>query len=139
MRTFFALVLLLSSIVLRAESGDSVRAHAPLAIDPVKVSIVGGATVLGFIGGHALSNELWWKGERAPFHVNTSSDYSYALNADKLGHLTFAYMASSIYSDLFRWCGMDSTQSAWSGFGVAMTYQTFVEIGTRYYRCWRSK
>ncbi|MBC8124526.1 MAG: DUF2279 domain-containing protein [Candidatus Kapabacteria bacterium] len=128
MRAFFALVLLLSSIVLRAEVDDSLRVDSPPTINPVKLGVVGGATVLGFIGGHALSNELWWKGEKAPFHVNTSVDYTYALNADKLGHMTFSYMASSIYSDLFRRCGMDSTQSAWSGFGVTMAYQTFVEI-----------
>ncbi|MCX6140855.1 MAG: DUF2279 domain-containing protein [Candidatus Kapabacteria bacterium] len=97
-------------------------------IDPIKLGIVGGVTIGGFVLGHAVVNDFWWKGEKVPFHFNTTSDYTYALNADKLGHMTFAYAASTIYSDLFRWCGMDSTTAAWSGFGVAMTYQTYVEI-----------
>ncbi len=97
-------------------------------VDYAKLGIVAGATAGAIVYGHAVVNDFWWKGEKVPFHVNTTTDYTYALNADKLGHMTFAYTASTIYGDLGRWCGMDSTAATWMGFGVALSYQTYVEI-----------
>lgn len=108
--------------------------HDSTQVDPLRVAIVGGATVGGFVVGHGVLNNLWWKGERVPFHINTTQDYTYALNADKFGHATFAYMASTVYGDLMRWCGVDSTSAAWWGFGVAMTYQTYIEVRDGYSR-----
>lgn len=121
-----ALLLVVLSTA-HAQDVDTVAGKPP-GINPVRLSIVAGATVGAFIYGHALVNRSWWKDEKVPFHVNTTTDYTYALNADKLGHMTFAYSASTIYGDLFRWSGMDSTDATWSGFGVAMAYQTYVEI-----------
>lgn len=103
-------------------------------VDPLRFGVVAGATVGGFVVGHGILNDLWWKGERVPFHINTAQDYSYALNADKYGHATFAFMASTVYGDLMRWCGLDSTSAAWWGFGVAMTYQTYIEVRDGYSR-----
>lgn len=97
-------------------------------IKPYRLGLVAGATAGAFIVGHGILNDLWWKGERVPFHINTDTDYRYALNADKLGHATFAYMAATTYADLWRWCGMDSSTALWSGFGVAMAYQTYIEV-----------
>lgn len=45
-----------------------------------------------------------------------------------MGHGTFAYAVTTVYADLFHWSGMDSTASVWSGAGVAMAYQTYIEI-----------
>lgn len=98
------------------------------SVDVARLAIVSGVTAGAIIYGHAVVNDFWWKGEKVPFHVNTTTDYTYALNADKWGHLTFAYAASTIYGDLGRWCGMDSTSAMWMGFGVALGYQTYVEI-----------
>jgi len=124
--SIIALIVLSSARAISHE--DTTTNQMPPTIDPVKLGVVGGVTVAGSVVGHALVNDFWWKGEKVPFHVNTTTDYTYALNADKLGHMVFSHAASTIYSDLFRWCGMDSTTAAWSGFGVAMTYQTYVEI-----------
>ncbi|NQW29131.1 MAG: DUF2279 domain-containing protein [Ignavibacteria bacterium] len=93
-----------------------------------KIGLVGGLSTGSFVVGHVLLNSLWWKGTRVDFHVNSSQDYLYSLNADKLGHLYFASTASTVYSDLFRWTGMDSAASAWGGAGVAIAYQTYIEI-----------
>lgn len=93
-----------------------------------RVVLVGGATVGAFVVGHGLLNNLWWKGQKSRFHVNAEQDYYYALNADKIGHAYFAGAAATVYSDLMYWCGMDSVTAAWTGFGVAMTYQTYIEI-----------
>lgn len=97
-------------------------------VDPARTAVIAGATAAGFVAGHVVLNNLWWKGERVPFHVNTSQDYTYALGADKAGHATFAYAATTVYGQLFRWAGMDSVQSLWWAAGVATTYQTYIEI-----------
>ncbi|MFN5379331.1 MAG: hypothetical protein ACK5BQ_11265, partial [Ignavibacteria bacterium] len=101
------------------------RADDTTGLSPIRLGIVGGATIGGFIVGHAVLNDLWWKGAPTDFHFNTDDDYRYALNADKLGHATFAYIATTTYADLFRWTGMDSAQAIWSAAGVATAYQTY--------------
>ncbi len=115
------LLLLLCFVALRSQERDS-------AVSVTRLSIVGGATIGGFVVGHAVLNDLWWKGSRTDFHINTDQDYRYALNADKLGHATFAYIATTTYADLFRWTGMDSAQAVWSAAGVATAYQTYIEV-----------
>jgi len=128
MRSFVLIAVVLACGTHMSAQDDSVH------VDPLRVGIVAGATVGGFVVGHGILNDLWWKGERVPFHINTAQDYSYALNADKYGHATFAFMASTVYGDLMRWCGLDSTSAAWWGFGVAMTYQTYIEVRDGYSR-----
>jgi hypothetical protein len=93
-----------------------------------KLGLIGGATVGGFVVGHGVLNTLWWKGDPVDFHVNSKQDYTYALNADKFGHAFFAFSTATIYSELFRWSGMDSTSSMWMGVGVSMAYQTYIEM-----------
>lgn len=107
-------------------SGDSSSFQDSVQID--RLILVGGASGVAFALGHGVLNNLWWKGAEAPFHVNTTQDYLYALNADKIGHAFFAQFASSAYSRAFLWCGLDSSTSAWAGFGIAMSYQTYIEI-----------
>lgn len=93
-----------------------------------KLGSLGAATVGGFVVGHGLVNNLWWKGEFSTFHVNWEQDWTYALGADKVGHAYFPYAVGTVYGDLFRWCGMDSTTSIWYAAGLGLTYQTYVEI-----------
>ncbi len=104
------------------------RPDRPDTVHPVRLGIVAGGTIAAFAIGHGYLNDLWWKGTPVPFHINSHDDYVYALGADKLGHLTFAYSAATVYADLFRWCGLDSVTAVWSGFGVSMAYQSYVEI-----------
>ena len=77
------LLLLVCYATSRSQESDS-------AVSIARLSIVGGATLGGFVVGHAVLNDLWWKGNKTDFHINTEDDYRYALNADKLGHATFA-------------------------------------------------
>lgn len=115
------IVLIVSTALARAQQSDS-------SISYTRLGIVGGATVGGFVVGHAVLNNLWWKGNPSDFHINIDNDYTYALNADKLGHATFAYIATTTYADLFRWTGMDSATAVWSAAGVATSYQTYIEV-----------
>jgi hypothetical protein len=101
---------------------------AQIEVSGWKLGLVGGVTLSAWVIGHGVLNDVWWKGEPVPFHVNTTTDYTYALGADKVGHMVFAYSATTIYGDLFRWCGLDSATAIWSGAGVAMAYQTYVEV-----------
>lgn len=124
------LTLLVVSPTTRASTADVKSDMVQTdSLDVLRFGVVASATVTGFTVGHVLMNNLWWKGEdRVPFHFNTESDYLYALNADKLGHAFFANAVSTTYGALMLWCGMDSTAAVWTGFGVAMTYQTYVEV-----------
>lgn len=90
--------------------------------------IVSGALAGGFIYGHALSTDLWWKGERSDFHFDWEHDWTYSLGADKLGHAYFPYAASRILAQGFEWCGYAPSTSQWMGSGVALTYQIYTEI-----------
>jgi hypothetical protein len=120
MRSVVVMILLIHALAVRAEDRDSVQ--------PLRLIMVGGITIGAITYGHAVVNDFWWKGEKVPFHVNTEQDYEYALNADKLGHLTFSYIGTTVYGSAFRWCGLDSVTSLWTGAGVTMAYQTYVEI-----------
>lgn len=115
-------------------SDTSKTASTENAINPYKITTVAAVTSGAFIVGHGLLNDLWWKGTKVPFHINSEQDYRYALNSDKFGHATFAFLASKTYHKLFQWCGMSEEASAWGGFGVATAYQTYIEVRDGYSR-----
>lgn len=106
----------------REAPADSSRIDAPRLI------AVGALTGAGLIGGYALQRNLWWKGERSPFHLDWEHDWTYALGADKLGHFYFPYAVTNLYGQVFTWCGIDSTTSLWMAGGLGLAHQTFVEI-----------
>lgn len=93
-----------------------------------KLGLITGGTTAGFVVGHVMLHDLWWKGERVPFHTNWQQDWEYALGADKAGHAFFPYAVSRTYAGLFRWSGLDSGTAIWAGSGVAYAYQTYIEI-----------
>ncbi len=97
-------------------------------VSPIRLGTVAGITTAGFIYGHALQNNLWWKGEKTDFYFNTDRDWEYALGADKLGHAFFSFLVSSFYSDMLLWSGVDTATAIYSGTGIALAYQTYVEI-----------
>lgn len=107
---------------------DTLPPDTSRRIDPVRLGIVGGATVGGFIVGHGLLGNLWWKGERSSFHFDIEHDWRYALGSDKLGHAWFPYFTATVYNGILLWCGLDSTASMWWSSGLALGYQTYIEI-----------
>ncbi len=115
-------------------AADSVTVDSlggPVAADslhPIRLAVVATISTGAFVAGHLLQTDIWWKGEKSAFHFNWSDDWRYALGADKLGHAFFPYMAAGVYDDVFRWCGVDSTTSIWTAGGLALGYQTWVEI-----------
>jgi len=120
--SYILVIILFSCFSLKAKT-DSLS-----TISPLRLACVGGITTAGFIYGHALQNNLWWKGEKTDFYINTNRDWEYALGADKLGHCFFSSMVSTTYSRLCMWTGMDTISSLYTGAAIAMTYQTYIEI-----------
>lgn len=90
--------------------------------------MVGATTIGGIIYAHGLQDNLWWKGTYSPFHLNVKQDWTYALGADKLGHMLTPYAASRIWSYGLRQCGFDSSTAIWIASGFALSYQSYVEI-----------
>lgn len=105
-------------------------------ISYTKLAVIGGVTAGGFIYGHALSENLWWKGEKSNFHFNWDDDWEYALGADKLGHFYFPYLVTNIYSQLFNWSGIDKKNSYLYAGVLALSYQTFIEVKDGFSKQW---
>lgn len=138
--TFFLLLLPLrvafGSAVRLPEKGDLIRSDSvrdqslrdTSDIIPLRLAVVGGLSVGGFIVGHIVLNNLWWKGEQSSFHFTWRDDWVYALGADKLGHFYTPYIGTDIYRQAFRWTGMSREASLHWGAGLASGYTTYVEI-----------
>ena len=112
------------------EAADS--AH----VDVGRLVLVGGVTTGAFIYGHAVIANLWWKGERSPFHFDWEHDWRYALGADKLGHFYFPYLMAGIYEQAFRWTGIERGTSLWLASGLALTYQSYIEVRDGFSKAW---
>lgn len=97
-------------------------------VRPWRLAAVGGSTLTAFVVGHGFLNDLWWKGEKVPFHFNWEQDAKYSIGADKLGHSLMAFATTRVYDAAFRWCGFDSTTSVFAGAGVSVAYQTYIEV-----------
>lgn len=110
----------------------SAGAQEPSARDttfhPVRFGIVAGITTGSFLVGHVFLNHIWWKGSEVPFHFNFQQDWGMALGADKFGHAYFPMFVSGVYSEALMWCGVDSVPSLLYASGLALLYQTYIEI-----------
>lgn len=110
------------------DSADFLSTDSIASIRPVRLAIVGGLTVAGFVVGHVLLTDLWWKGEPSRFHFNWHDDWRYALGADKVGHAVTPYIGTDIYRQGLEWTGMSRRVSLWWAGGLASAYTTYVEI-----------
>jgi len=122
-----------------SDSGQTTPGATAVPVDSVslpRIALVSGTIAAGFVYGHLLSTNLWWKGEPSPFHVDWEHDWRYALGADKLGHAFFPYAASRLLAQSFEWCGYSRATSQWIGSGVALTYQTYTEIRDGFSAAW---
>jgi hypothetical protein len=141
--------LILPLVILALFIGSTPCIHAQehpsdstaVATDSSQVSILGlgiisGVTLGGFLYGHVLQSEIWWKGERSAFHFDWEHDWSYALGSDKFGHAYFPYLTTSVYAEAFSATGLDSSTSLQLACGLAFAYQTYIEIRDGFSRDW---
>lgn len=105
-------------------------------INYYKLSVIGGITIGGFIYGHALQSDIWWKGEKVPFRFEWNYDWKYALGADKLGHFYFPYLMTNVYSDAFQWSGIEKKKSLYYASSLSFLYQTYIEIRDGFSKEW---
>lgn len=106
------------------------------SINYLKLGAVGGVTAAGFVYGHALNNNLWWKGEKSSFHFEWDYDWNYALGSDKFGHFYFPYLTTKIYSQALEWTGLSQKQSLYYSALLAFSYQTYIEVKDGFSKQW---
>lgn len=131
MKTIFIFLLFISVL----QPQDSLRTDTS-EINYYKLSLIGGATLGGFIYGQAFQKNLWWKGDKSPFHFNWKEDWTYALGSDKFGHFYFPMLATNMYADAFVWSGINKERSLLYGGITALTYQSFTEIKDGFSKQW---
>lgn len=129
-RSLFRLFIILSFMTPQSNGQDTSAVHW------YRAGGIGLLTAGGFVYGHALNTNLWWKGEKSGFHFNWQEDWTYALGSDKFGHFFFPYMASQVYSGLFQWSGFSRNTSLWLGSSLAFSYQTYIEIKDGFSKQW---
>lgn len=132
-RLFILLFCLLFWLPIQAQE---TTADSTEGVSALRLGIVGGVTTGAFIYGHILQSNLWWKGEKSNFHFDWEHDWSYALGSDKFGHFFFPYLTSDVYRRAFLWSGVDSTSSLWLASGLALTYETYVEVKDGFSKEW---
>ncbi len=135
------ILIIISQLSLRAQSDDELlHTKSQLAEDTssaninynninyTKLGIIGGATAAGVAIGQIYQSDTYWE-DRTAFHIMPlDKEYPDALMADKFGHLFFANFLANTYKSAFEWAGFDKTDAALMGGGVAMAYQTLVEV-----------
>ena len=105
-------------------------------IDPLRLGIVTGASVGGFVVGHVVLTDLWWKGESGGFHFNWTRDWRYALGADKVGHAVMPYIATDLYRGALEWSGLSHRSALWTAAGVSWTYMAYIEVRDGFSKEW---
>lgn len=125
--------MFISSSFAFAQQSDSLRSSS---INYYRLGLVGGITAAGFVYGHILQQDLWWKGEKSDFHFEWNNDWKYALGADKFGHFFFPYLVSNIYADAFEWTGINRRNSLLYASTLAILYQTYVEVRDGFSKQW---
>jgi hypothetical protein len=101
-----------------------------------RLAIVGGLTAGGFIYGHVILSNLWWKGEQSPFHFDWDHDWNYSLGADKVGHAYFPYLVTNVYRQALEWGGLDTATSLYVAASGALAYQTYIEVRDGFSKQW---
>ncbi len=97
-------------------------------VSSTKLGIIGGVTAAGVVIGQIHQSGTYWN-ERTAFHaMPLDKEYPDALMADKFGHLFFANFLASTYKSAFEWVGYNQSNAALLGGGVALAYQTLVEM-----------
>lgn len=125
-----------SSFVYAGNQRYTVDDSRPRATTKVKYLMLGGVSGLYLGAATALHiyqvNSFWDSTTKFRF----IEDGDYALYADKLGHAWATYMNAYIASEGLLASGFSWESATWGGVGVALVYQTYVEIMDGYGKQW---
>lgn len=94
-----------------------------------KGRIIGVSSSVGGIwAGSMIALQTVWYAEGSTGKFQFYDDSKNWLQMDKAGHTYTAYQLNRLTSDLYRWAGVDQKKATWIGFGVALGYQTTLEV-----------
>ena len=93
---------------------------------PIPALITGSTVAAMALTIHFFQQNAWWSDRRTDFHFTT--DWGYAAQADKFGHLYAGYMASYVGYEMLIASGVSPDAAGWIGPLLAIGFQTYVEI-----------
>lgn len=102
-----------------------------------KKRTIGVSASVGAVGiGSMTALQLVWyeNGQKNSFEV--IDDLNNWLQMDKAGHIYTAYQLNRLTTDLYSWSGIKKKPSTWIGFGIALGYQTTLEVMDGYSGTW---
>jgi hypothetical protein len=124
----YLMALFICLFISKASGQDSMAVYQNNCVSTWKMCTVAGLTAGAFALSYGQQSKEYWKTPVPFYSMNWDMEYNDALLADKLGHLYFTDACARIYRGFFEWAGSDSLTSQWLGSGVALAFQTFVEI-----------
>ncbi len=99
-------------------------------VKALPLGIMTGA-VAGMVAGiHIYQQNAWWSNNREPFHFTT--DWHYAAQADKIGHMFSGYFTSYIGYEALVASGFKKETAGWLAPSLALGFMTYVEIEDGY-------
>lgn len=105
---------------------DTIHTRDSSRIIPLRLLVVGSASLGAVTLAHVQNYNSWWKGPLGPFHL--SVDDAPPLGADKCGHFLFSYYVADMLGGSLRWSGVDPMRAAMYGSAFSFTLQLYVEI-----------
>ena len=96
------------------------------ALRPLRLALVAGGLSGLNAGVFIWEKSRWWSDARVPFHFDDHLDY--AQNLDKLGHFFATDVQALLAARLLGWSGVRPARAALWGAGLALLFQTHVEI-----------
>lgn len=91
---------------------------------PAIATATGVAGIIAAI--HFYQQDAWWSNRRMDFHFST--DWGYAAQADKFGHMYAGYLASYVGYEMLIASGFRRETAGWLGPLLAVGFQTYIEI-----------
>lgn len=96
---------------------------------PHRGRIIGVSSSIGSVwAGSMIALQTIWYAEGSNGTFQFFDDSKNWLQMDKVGHVYTSYQINRLTSDLYQWSGVNQKTSTWIGFGVAMGYQTTLEV-----------
>ena len=93
---------------------------------PLRLALVAGGLGGVNAGLFVWEKSRWWSDARVPFHFY--DHLGYAQNLDKLGHFFATDVQALFAARLLEWAGVRPARAAGWGAGLALLFQTHVEI-----------
>lgn len=99
----------------------------PYTLHPKRIWLVAGAHAAFWTGSYIALDKAWYADyPKEKFHFfNDNSEWN---QMDKAGHLWTTYQVSRVSAGLWKWTGLNRSQSAWLGGLSGIAYQSIIEI-----------